>query len=110
MLWPCVICYHVIHTDIDDDLKEVLTKLHSVNYKWEELGTEIGLKDGALKAIAANRSTVQQCMRDVITEWLHGNGFVSTWQTIIDVLKTETVGEGALAKSIHKNITTDSIN
>ena len=52
-----------------------MVALANVAYKWEHLGTQLGLKYGKLKEIKKTEIGVQMdCMREMLAAWLQGSG------------------------------------
>ena len=49
--------------------------LASVAYQWKHLGDQLGLKPWKLKAIdISERGVPINCMREMLAEWLQGQG------------------------------------
>ena len=88
-----------------DDLNEVLTELAGNLVIWRSLGGGLGLNNGSLEVISYNkRDKAQECMRETIVLWLHGNGHRATWQTLIDALKQPLVQRKEFADQIKAKI------
>lgn len=98
---------HAMHTGIED-LNEVLTELAGILVTWKALGGALGLDNGSLEVIGSdNRDKAQDCMLETIVQWLHGNGHVATWKTLVDALNSPLVKKKELADRIKENIATD---
>ena len=95
-----------------DDLKAVRTELLPLTAKWEDLGGVLELKPGKTDEIGLNNNNkAGPCLKDVLSEWLHGNGIRPTnWQTMLTCLKDPIMGKGNFADDLKKKLTTAAQN
>ena len=72
--------------------------------KWRVVGIQLGLSAGTLDGIQSeNGSMPNSCLMSfekVFTEWKQQHPKPYTWDTIIGVLRTPSVGEIALAEAL----------
>ena len=75
---------------------------------WKEIGDLLGLHTSRIKAIEKNRQEVEDCCRDVITDWLESDvlDYPATWKDFIVLL--EDIDLNSLVERIkiaiqHKN-------
>ena len=73
---------------------------------WRDISEALDLKPGKAEEIALNKmNNPKECMREVLSEWLHGNGKQpTTWQTILEALQDDAVARPELADKLRKKI------
>ena len=85
------------------DLKAVHESLWEVRSKWRNLGIQLDIKVEDLEAIAANNhQKVDECFADCIICWLRQSNPPPTWTSLINALKSPTVGFQDLAKTLER--------
>lgn len=69
--------------------------------KWYNLGLELKINPDSLDAIQKeNRGNVQDCLRDLLKQWLRRGEPKATWGTLIEALKSPLVGEEHLSSTL----------
>ena len=82
-----------------DNLRVLTKELHNVRAKWYNIGVQLGVSVGTLKAIEKQYYDPTDCLRETLTTWLKSSN--STWSNIVDALNV--VGEVRLAADLqHK--------
>ena len=87
------------------ELLDLMNEIASaIPAKWRDVGIQLGLSTGTLDGIQSeNGSNPRACLRSfekVLTEWKQQHPKPYTWDTIIGVLKTPSVGEIKLAEAL----------
>ena len=86
---------------------ETIEMTLSLAPKWQELATELNFDaDGRqLRLFQAERYSPIQSCRNVMMHWLAGNGKqLSTWRTLISLLRSPSVGEKKLASKLETDL------
>jgi len=83
-----------------DDLRVLMKELNDVRAKWYNIGLQLGVSVGTLKAIEKQYlNDPSDCLRETLTTWLISTA--PTWTTIFDALNV--VGEVRLVADLqHK--------
>ena len=80
-----------------------MKELHGVRAKWHNIGVQLGVSVGTLKAIEKQYSDPTDCLRESLTTWLKSS--TPMWTNIVDALNV--VGEVTLAADLeHKYCST----
>ena len=84
---------------IQDLMNKIATKVPD---KWPEIGIQLGLEAAQIRAIASqHRGESAKVFMDIFDHWERQSGDQpKTWSTVIEVLKTPSVGESTLAHDI----------
>ena len=92
-----------------DDLQLVIQELSPAANKWRSIGAQLGLNELELKSIESNHPRQHlDCLRDVIFKWLYLSdrppeiGTARRWTSLIDALRSSSVGETQLADQLTK--------
>ena len=87
---------------VDDDLRVLIKELNDVRAEWYNIGVQLGVSDGTLKAIRQLcLSDPSDCLRETLTKWLKTCLSPPTWTNVIDALNV--IGEARLAADLkHK--------
>lgn len=84
------------------DLKTVLEAVIDAQAQWHNIGIQLGITEGVLNGLAVDNTLPRP--RDRLSEtlaiWLRGVQPQPTWERLANALKSRTVGEFQLAKSI----------
>ena len=81
-------------------LSEAYEGLFGISNKWQNVGLQLKLEPGTLKAIESNHpKSSQDCLREMLSTWLKVD-LRPTWHTLCGVLCNETVGEKQLASNL----------
>ena len=65
-----------------------MVALTDIAYKWEHLGTQLGLAYGRLQVIERDRRGKQMdCMQDMLVAWLKDSGGECSKQALITALQ-----------------------
>ncbi len=78
---------------------DVLTELCGVCADWENIGLGLGLEAGTLDAIKGPFKKPQDCLRDMLKEWLNTSPDCS-WQSVIRALRSPIVRQNTLASHL----------
>ncbi len=83
---------------IVNDLRVLRNLLDVVARKWYMIGIQLGIPKNKLDEF----QNLDDPLSEVINYWLQGNvkGAPVSWETIVEVLRTEHVGEPGLATKI----------
>ena len=87
-----------------DDLEKVCDALHPVKQKWRVIGRKLGVKRANLNNIEdqyLSRGN-NRCLEEMVSIFLNSPDLNRTWKCVIDALRHELVGEGALALEIER--------
>ena len=78
--------------------------------KWMVLGIQLGIEAAQLHALdAEHRGNSDKIYIDIFNRWKKKvDGKPKTWLTVIDALKTPSVGEVALARDLELSMTPSS--
>ena len=88
------------HTGQTIELSTLVEKLHEARAKWYNIGLQLHLEPGTLKAIEEQfRNDPQNCLREVLNYWLNMNADC-TWNALAKVLRKPTVGEIQIAEGL----------
>ena len=79
---------------IVNDLHVVLEELNDVRAKWFNIGVQLGVSVGTLKAIEKQYlNDPTDCFREALMTWLKSYAPPTTWSKVVDTLRSRTVGE-----------------
>ena len=99
---PLMLCACSIIAEIDD-LKDVLEAVNDVASNWDNLGMVLKIKDSELGIIKADhKDSVRDCLKEVVSLWLKGNGGERSWKFLCNALKNSPVNECAIAEKIEQ--------
>ena len=82
-------------------LKAAINALHSVSYKWYNIGVQLEVPTFQLKNIDKKSSDLMDQLRDTLDYWMSKVPSPS-WRLIVDALKAPSVGENRLSKAIEE--------
>ena len=85
-----------------DDLHIVMEELNDVRAKWYDIGVQLRVNIGTLKAIEKQYSDPSDCLREILTTWLKAYPPHSTWSKVVDALSSGAVGESRLAADLEQ--------
>ena len=91
--------------DLSDLLNEIAAEIPS---KWRDMGQQLGLDQGVLEGIATiSPEDTNHCYSNVFTRWKNQTSTEHpyTWSTVVQALKTRTVGQVRLAAKIKNKLT-----
>ena len=74
----------VLKMDEQPDLSKVFEALKSLDSKWEELATHVGLAQETVEVLKASR---EDALREVIRHWLVALGQGGSWDSILQVVQ-----------------------
>jgi hypothetical protein len=84
------------------DLAEVQRLLTDVEFKWYDIGLQLGLDPAKLECIRQSRKTNGECLVDMIQLWLKGVEPKPTWTHLCQVLEGRVAKEKGVAATIRK--------
>lgn len=87
-----------------DDLRVIMKESNNVRAKWYNIGVQLGVPVGTLKAIEKQYlNDPTDCLRETLTTWLKTSFPSPTWTNIVEALRSSVVGETKLAAELeHK--------
>ena len=95
----------IMHTDISD-LQKVQELLVDVKKEWYSLGLALGLRQPTLKGIKQNEDDIDDCKREMLTEWLNQvDNSKPTYPSLEVALEKDTVKCRPVANIVHKHYT-----
>ena len=110
------ICSNTVPLSLDSEpsLPHLMNKVTAViPNKFEMIGLQLGLSLAELQVIGPRCPTLEDCYRafqEMFGVWKRRDSPPYTWRTVIDVLKTLSVGEVMLADQLTSWITGKSID
>ena len=84
-----------------DDLCSVMEAIFSVHPKWYNIGLKLHISFTTLNSIKANSRTTDECLREMLIQWLTRISPPPSWSGLVEALSSVLVGEGILAEQIH---------
>ena len=82
-------------------LKDAINALHSVSYKWYNIGVQLDVPTFQLKNIEKKTSDLMDQLRDTLDYWMNHN-FSPSWRHLVDALRAPSVDEKRLAEEIEE--------
>ena len=79
-----------------------MEELNDTRAKWYDIGLQLGVSVGTLNAIKKDYNSTSDCLRETLTKWLKTCPSVPTWNSIVDALRSSTVGEVRLAADLEQ--------
>ena len=86
-----------------DDLGQVLEAVMDVAAQWYPLGLQLKVKTGTLDSIRTQFQNPRDQLLEMLKTWLTTSDSPS-WRTLIDALRSQSVGAGQLAGELEKKI------
>lgn len=83
-------------------LADVQRFLNDVEYKWYDIGLQLGLDPAKLECIKQSGKSNAECLLSMIQLWLKGVEPEPTWAGLCRVLEGRVVREQDLAAAIRK--------
>ena len=84
-----------------DDLCIVMETIYSVHPKWYNIGLKLHISFPTLDGIKANFKMTDECMREMLKQWLTQTSPYPSWRGLVEALSSVLVGEKRLAEQIH---------
>ena len=85
------------------NLKTVLNALHSVSYKWSDIGLQLDVPTFQLNIIEADTTGVNKQLQAMLDYWMNNAvDPLPSWKVLVDALKAPTVGENRLARELEE--------
>ena len=93
-------------TIVDDkDVGFLMGYLCPYSHKWGDIGTALHFLSGELKNIYRNHQEVQQCLKEVLCQWVQwptaAHSQTPTIEMLRDALRSDLVGLGAVANQLY---------
>lgn len=83
-------------------MKTVTDELSTVASKSHAIGVQLGVPYDKLQAFKSRNETGEMFLAAIVNYWLKGNSKVPiSWNSIVDALKSDFIGEVGLAKEIY---------
>ena len=81
----------------------ILNKTWDARYKWEFIGLELGISQDDLDVVKRRcRENPDDCLKDILTDWLRRDFPLPTCLTIAEALRAKCVGYGHLAVEVEQ--------
>ena len=87
-----------------NDLRCVRAAIYSIHHKWYNIGLELNMPFTALDAIKTNQRTTDECLTEMLKQWLTRDSPPPSWSGLVEALSSEPVGEKRLAREIQFKI------
>lgn len=89
------------------DLKELAEKVTPhLHPKWYDVGLQLGLSTATLNGIELCHPTeIKRRLNDVFSEWICRSEENPTWTKLLEILRSECIGENRLANELEKSFT-----
>ena len=82
-------------------LRTVFNVLHSVSYKWFDIGLQLDVPISQLNIIETDRLGAQEQMHTMLDYWMNNSPVpLISWKALVNALKVPTVGESRLAREL----------
>ena len=85
-----------------NDLPVIIEELNDARAKWYDVGLQLRMCVGTLNAINEDYNSTSDCLRETLTTWLKTCPSPPTWSSIVDALRSSTVGEVRLATDLEQ--------
>ncbi len=85
-----------------DDLREVYDPMYPQMVNWRRIGLRLGLPPYILDNIGDQYRNNEQRLEKMLLEWLRRRNLRPCWQSLIDALNHQTVGDEGAADDIRK--------
>lgn len=83
-------------------LKDIVEELHGVKTKWKRIGLQLNVPDTELEKIESmHKGDPEESLYQMIREWFKTEE--PTWSAIVTALRTRSVNELQLARSLKRN-------
>ena len=69
-------------------MKEVLTSLWPARFKWQTIGTVLGIDNSTLEMIKSDHHRTDDHIREMIYEWLKSVTPIPCWKNLTTALKS----------------------
>ena len=94
------------HTSTDElltrsDFREVYEALYDISLKWLQIGMKLKINLTPVRRKYLHKGA-DRCLQAVIFGWLVSRKLNPSWKKLVEVLRTESVGEEALATEIEQ--------
>ena len=86
--------------DREPEKKDLVAKLNPLKSMWKEIGEQLDVEDGELKAIEKTYNDTNR-LSEVLQLWINDNRDV-TWRRILKVIRNKPIGNNKLADDIEK--------
>ena len=92
-------CFHTPYIG-ERDLNILHCELCPVSDKWYFLGVQLQVPIGTLKCIKKENLSMNECLLEMLNDWLKCTDSPHTWIVLIKALESRPVGEKLLAKQL----------
>lgn len=88
------------------DFKTVYKLVREARRRWREIGIEFDISLSDLNDIEDRygRGDSDRCLQAVLEKWLREYPIMPTWNTLIEVLREDTVKEEGVAEDVEKHV------
>ena len=100
-LFVCFFWYFPAPSLSHNELADVLEEILASSTKWYEIGLQLKFSVDKLDGITSQFIVPRHCLREMLKVWLKGAaGSKPTWGTLVEALRSQTVGEPELADQL----------
>ena len=85
-----------------EDLPTLLTLLHGVVDKWEEIATFLKMRPGSIAVVKADPTNAEKKLFHIMKRWLNETSPAPSVMDLIDILRNPFIGEKQLALKIER--------
>ena len=83
------------------NVKTVFNALHSVSYKWSDIGLQLEIPICQLKIIEADTTGVKKRLQATLEYWMNNaTDPLPSWKVLVNALKAPAVSESRLAREL----------
>jgi len=99
MLNSGVCSLHLVGTALN--VKTVFNELHSVSYKWSDIGLQLEIPICQLKIIEADTTGVKKRLQATLDYWMNNaTDPLPSWKVLVNALNAPAVSESRLAREL----------
>ncbi len=99
-----VTCLFVHYSDvlIENAVPEIMAEIRDASDVWFQIGVELKLRMETLEAIRQRNPSNEDCLRELLREWLKNPDLQHTWAELIRALRSKTVRKLDLATELER--------
>ncbi len=99
-----VTCLFVHYSDvlIENAVPEIMAEIRDASDVWFQIGVELKLRMETLVAIRQRNPSNEDCLRELVREWLKNPDLQHTWAELIRALRSKTVRKLDLATELER--------
>lgn len=99
-------CYVLIDDTflLKPNKRDLLNLLDDISHQWKSIGIALKVPNQVLMSILHKKSKDTDKLESVLHSWLNQHSTEVTWNSIISAIKSEIVGQKAIAEKIQKYV------